>query len=272
VPAVLTPIVPLVLALALVCWPDRPARARILPPRNRVRLRAVVRQPRLVVTAVVAGCIGLVIAGPAGFVAAAAAAGTAVGRWRARQREARSIAATAELAAVLGLLAAELRAGAHPAAAAERVAADAGPTAAAVMSSVAATARLCGDVAAALRRQAAATPVLEQPLDQLAAAWMLAARHGIPLADVLDAVRGDLDHRVRARRRLHASLAGPRATAAVLACLPVLGLLLGQAIGAQPVRVLTGEGSGQLLLMLGVLLTCVGLAWSARLVARAAAP
>src|SRR5215211_5401859 len=50
----------------------------------------------------------------AGAVAAAVATGTASGRWRARRRAAQSLAAAADLAAALGLLAAELRAGAHP--------------------------------------------------------------------------------------------------------------------------------------------------------------
>jgi len=272
----LTVLAPLALSVAVLTWPHQPARARVAgfgsSPPGGGRLRAAVRQPRIAAAAGVAACVGLVLAGPAGAVAAAVATGTAVSRWRTRRRDARSLAAAADLAAALGLLAAELRAGAHPASAAERAASDAGPAAAAVLSAVAATARLCGDVALALRREARVVPVLEQPLDQLAAAWALAERHGIPLADVLDAVRGDLDHRVRARRRLHASLAGPRATATVLACLPVLGLLLGQAIGGQPWRVLTEAGAGQALLLLGVLLICAGLAWSARLVSRAAAP
>jgi len=272
---VLTWFAPLLLAAAVLCWPARIGRARVAslgPARSgRGRRRSGLRRP-VAAAALLAGAVGLVVAGPAGCLAGAVSAGTTAGRWRSRRREARSLAATAELATAVGLLCAELRAGGHPAPAAERVAADAGPYAAVVLGSVAATARLCGDVSAALRRQAAAVPVLAQPLDQLAAAWALAARHGIPLAPVLDAVRSDLDHRVRARRRLRACLAGPRATAAVLACLPLLGLLLGQAVGAQPWLVLTGVAAGQLLLAVGALLICAGLAWSARLVDRAAAP
>ena len=266
--------VPLALSAAVLCWPYRPGRARVLTltgPRPR-RMTVVARRPGVAVAAGAAACLGLAVAGPAGAVAAAVAAGTTVARWRSRRRAARSVAATADLAGALGLLAAELRAGAHPAVAAERVAADAGAAATAVLGTIAATARLCGDVAAALRRESCTTAGLERPLAQLAAAWTLAQRHGIPLADVLDAVRGDLDHRVRANRRLHAALAGPRATAAVLAALPVLGLLLGQAVGAHPWRVLTGGEAGQVLLLVGSVLICAGLAWSGRLVAKAAAP
>lgn len=271
----LTSLAPLALSLAVLCWPYRVARARVavldpsLDPSWPIHglLRAAMGQPPVAVAAIVGGVIGLTTAGLAGALPAALAAATAVSRWQARRRQARSLAVAADLAAVLGLLTAELRAGAHPATAAEHAASDAAPITAAVLTSVAATARLCGDVPQVLRRQAQAVPVLQQPLDQLAAAWTLAERHGIPLADVLDTVRGDLDHRVRARRRLHASLAGPRATAAVLACLPVLGLLLGQAVGAQPWRVLTETAAGQALLVIGVTLICAGLTWSARLVA-----
>jgi tight adherence protein B len=87
---------------------------------------------------------------------------------------------------------------------------------------------------------------------------------------VLDAVRRDLDHRARAAGRLTAALAGPRATAAVLAALPLVGLLLGQAVGAAPWRVLTGSVAGQVLLVLGSGLACIGVIWSARLVGKVA--
>lgn len=267
---------PLALAAALACWPYRPGRSRVrrlagAAVPNWPFQRLLPLRPGAALAVVGAALGGLMVAGPAGAVAAALAAGTALVRWRARRHTGRTVAATADLASALGLLAAELRAGAHPAAAADRVATDAPPGAAAVLSTIAATARLCGDVAAALHREALATPALRRPLAQLAAAWTLAQEHGIPLANVLDAVHGDLDHQVRAQRGLHASLAGPRATAAVLAALPVVGLLLGQAVGAQPWRVLTGGAAGQLLLMTGTLLICAGLVWSAHLVSRAAA-
>jgi tight adherence protein B len=58
----------------------------------------------------------------------------------------------------------------------------------------------------------------------------------------------------------------------VLAGLPVLGLLLGQAVGADPWHVLTAHAAGQLLLVVGTGLVCAGLAWSARLVNKVAAP
>ena len=54
-----------------------------------------------------------------------------------------------------------------------------------------------------------------------------------------------------------------------LAGLPVLGLLMGAGVGADPWRVLTTTGRGTALLVGGVALELAGTAWSARLVRRA---
>jgi tight adherence protein B len=104
-------------------------------------------------------------------------------------------------------------------------------------------------------------------LDRLAGAWALAERHGIALAGPAAAVAHDLRARSRLAGGLRARLAGPRATAAVLAGLPVLGVLLGEGIGARPWAVLTAAGVGQVLLVVGVGLVCAGLAWTERIVA-----
>ena len=68
--------------------------------------------------------------------------------------------------------------------------------------------------------------------------------------------------------QLSASLAGTRATAAILACLPVLGVLLGQLIGARPVRFLFSGGPGGVLLLIGVTLISAGLIWADRIIDR----
>ena len=79
---------------------------------------------------------------------------------------------------------------------------------------------------------------------------------------LLGAARGDLLARNRFRDRTEASLAGARATGTVLAGLPVLGVLLGQAMGASPIDVLLGGGVGGILLVLGSGLGCAGLLWT----------
>jgi tight adherence protein B len=272
----LSPLCCFAVASALLCWPARLARARLArlaPPASAWwRLRFRPRRPGLAVAGAVGAVLGWLIAGGGGALGLALLTLTAATRWRARRAETAATAAMGELTAALGLLAAELRAGVHPAIAALRVAGDAGPAAAEVLATIEGAARLSGDVAGAMRRSASRSPALAEPIGRLAAAWRLAEQHGIGLADVLDAVRRDLDHRVRAARRLAAALAGPRATSLVLAVLPLLGLLLGQAVGAAPFRVLVGSAAGQVLLVVGSALVCTGVTWSARLVSRAAAP
>ena len=72
----------------------------------------------------------------------------------------------------------------------------------------------------------------------------------------------------RVRRELHAGLAEPRATAVVLAGLPLLGLVMGTALGADPLAWLLGTVAGRAVLALGVLLEVVGAWWAWRIAVR----
>ncbi|MBB5853501.1 type II secretion system F family protein [Amycolatopsis umgeniensis] len=176
-------------------------------------------------------------------------------RWRAR---AKAALAEAELtASVLRTMIGELRAGAHPVTAAEAVA-EAVPAASGRLRGLIAAARFGGEAA-----DPDAPPVLVN-------AWTLANRFGLPMADVLEAARRDTEAEIGFRRRLKAKMAGPRASAAVLAVLPVVCLLLGEAMGAGPLRVLTGTSGGQLLLVVGSGLIWAGTAWCRALTARVA--
>jgi tight adherence protein B len=260
------------LAAAALCWPAGAGRGRLTElGRRRVRAQVVatgpgsVRQRCIVLVALAAG-LGALLAGTGGGLAAAMATGTATERWWAgRDRRAAATAAIG-LSDALGILVAELRAGAHPSAAAG-AAAEGPADATRALSAAAAAARLGGDVPAALRGVGSAQ--LRSWLDRLADAWSLADRYGIALADLLDAVRSDTEQRVRFAAEVQARLAGPRATAAVLAGLPLLGLALGHALGAAPLRVLSETPVGQVLLVVGTGLACAGVLWSARLVSRA---
>ena len=69
-----------------------------------------------------------------------------------------------------------------------------------------------------------------------------------------------------------AQLAGPRATAVLLALLPVFGLAMGNALGADPLAVLVGTPVGRGCLVLGLLLEVAGLLWTARITRRAEPP
>jgi tight adherence protein B len=87
----------------------------------------------------------------------------------------------------------------------------------------------------------------------------LAASH----ATLADAAR----ETERVRGELRAGLAEPRATALVLAALPVLGLILGTALGADPLHWLLGSAPGRLVLVAGLALEAVGTWWSWRITA-----
>ena len=76
------------------------------------------------------------------------------------------------------------------------------------------------------------------------------------------ALRAERDQRAD----LRAQLAGPRSTAVMLAGLPVLGLLLGSALGADPLHVLLHTGAGLGCLLVGGVLEGAGLWWALRIV------
>ena len=79
---------------------------------------------------------------------------------------------------------------------------------------------------------------------RLAAAVRLSVRTGCSLAAVVGAVEDDLRARRRHRLELRSAVAGPRASAALLAALPLLAMLMGGGVGADPWRVLTTTGTG----------------------------
>lgn len=106
-------------------------------------------------------------------------------------------------------------------------------------------------------------------LIRLSAGLRLSQRTGCALADVVAAVESDLARRGQQRADVRATAAGHRATVALLAGLPVLGLAMGSGIGAEPVRILTTTTIGQILLVAGVALELLGLAWSRQLTGRA---
>jgi tight adherence protein B len=84
------------------------------------------------------------------------------------------------------------------------------------------------------------------------------------------AAQRDIAERQRFSGHVVSAMAGARATATILAALPVLSVLLGQLIGADPVAFLLGGHVGGWLLVVGVTLVCGGLLWSDRITDRAA--
>lgn len=217
-------------------------------------------------TAVWGGPIAaLVIFGPAPAVAAILVAGLVTRQRRRARRAAERDRDLRELTAALAVMGAELSVGApvvqacRAAASELSVAGGDGPVGA-ELSRMAARAELGGDPGVVATASGA--------VRRLADAWSTSLRYGLPIGDVLAALRADLVARQEFAARTEAGLAGPRATAAVLAGLPLLGLLLGEAMGAGPVGVLLRTSVGGVLLVIGTGLSVAGVLWSARITDR----
>ena len=180
-----------------------------------------------------------------------------------RREAARRRAAVIELCSALG---AELRSGAT----ARDALIAASRDVAAVEHLAAVAAAPHGDVAQALR----ATAELDggAGLRGLAACWQVSEGSGSGLAPAVSRLAATLRDEEQVRREVAAQLAGPRATAVLLALLPVFGLAMGNALGANPLNVLIGTPLGQGCLVLGLLLEAVGLLWTARITRRAEPP
>lgn len=92
-------------------------------------------------------------------------------------------------------------------------------------------------------------------------AWRLADRTGAPLAQILEAVAERIRDRIEHEAELAAELAGPQATVKLLLALPLLGLVLGQAIGADPLGVIITTAAGRVCAVLGFCLLLTGKLW-----------
>ncbi len=101
------------------------------------------------------------------------------------------------------------------------------------------------------------------------AAARLAHELGSPLADMLDGCAAALTQSDSDDAARRAALAGPVASARLLATLPALGLLLGTVVGADPLGQLLGGGLGTLVGLGGCLLYGLGVRWTLVLVRRA---
>lgn len=111
----------------------------------------------------------------------------------------------------------------------------------------------------------------ERQAAAVVAACRLAAEVGAPLAVVLESIVATLVAAAEAEAERDAALAGPQTTARVLLWLPVVGAVLGSALGADPVRLVLDGGLTALAPVVGVVLLLVGRTWSRRLTDRARA-
>lgn len=103
---------------------------------------------------------------------------------------------------------------------------------------------------------------------QVSTAWRLSTRQGCPLADALaaaaDGIRASRSHAAS----VSTAVAGANATIGVLVLLPVLGVLLGRALGVDLIQTYQGP-RGLITLWPGLALMWVGRTWAARMVRKA---
>ncbi len=180
---------------------------------------------------------------------------------RARDRR-RASAETAErVLEACELMSAELAAGQPPGLALGRAA-----TSWPLLAPVAEASDLGGDVALALRRVAAEPGAGD--LRGVAGAWVLAHRSGAGLAEALDRVAGSIRADRALRRVVESELASARATARLVAGLPLVVLLLGNGGGASAWAFLLRTPVGLLCLAGGLALGLAGLWWIERIAAQ----
>jgi tight adherence protein B len=258
-----------VAAIVLLVGRRTTGRTRLLgvatePSRGRVGWRHVLIGASLVGSALVAaGASPWLVAAVAG---SAAAARVARRRQEAVRAHAEREAACVELAVAL---AGELRAGRSGREALEAVAVNPGPLQpdlrAAAIRAVTGTAPSRCLAEAAARTDAAR-------LASVAAVWSVAESVGGQVAVVLDRLAESMDADDRLRGEVAAELAGPRATVAVLAALPLLGLLLGQSVGAHPLHLLLHRRGGWVLLAAAAGFDLAGVALMRAITRRAVPP
>lgn len=248
------------LAAAVAVWLRRPDDWVVVRCRLGLSPGASEREPRVPPTSLVtvaATCV-VVLAIPStapqiALVAVAAAGLFGLKLRRSARQRAQAAAFRAEVARVIRSASAELRAGIDPAAALHAAASDA--------SSAWETVRAAGgaDVRTALQ-QAAATPGGECLAD-VSAAWHLAEQAGAPLAAIFDRMVESIQAEVELDREVAVEAGPARATARLMAVLPIFGLGLGLLLGVNPVAVLVGSGLGVTCLVVGMVLACCGLWW-----------
>lgn len=191
----------------------------------------------------------LVLAVLGGLVAVAALA-----LLRARHASRQARATSARVLELCEHLAADLGAGQPPGAALERAGqewSDVAP--------VAEAHRIGSDVPGAFRSLAGAPGASDLRL--VAAAWQLTHRTGAGLADAVDRVARDLRAAQTTRRIVEGELASARATARLVAALPVLALSMGSGAGGDPWGFLLSEPLGWACLAAGLSFGFAGLWW-----------
>ncbi|GIE81233.1 hypothetical protein Aph02nite_71830 [Actinoplanes philippinensis] len=226
-------------AAVLVARPGEQARDRLPGRRGRIDVGGLRRtvaglldgpEWRSALTAaVLAGVPAGLSGGPVAAIVAAVYALLAAREWRRRSGRRRAAEQRAAHLDDLTSLVADLRAGIPPAA-------------------------------------VAASPTAPGRIGQLTdAVWRLAERTGAPAADLLERIESDARAAERSAKTAHAHASGTQTTAILLAALPLAGIALGHAIGADPVGVLLHTPLGAVCVAVALVLQFAGLKWAQRL-------
>jgi tight adherence protein B len=279
-PAMAAALAGFLVAAAVIVWGGLPGsvllRVRGIAPsavnprsgRSRRRLRLLAARSPSAVSVLIVLATGAVIGatflgidggGDVGALRGLLITGALLGAWAAfahRSAERAYIARADRWREACEVMAAQLRAGRSPPQALE-AAADACPE----LAPAARHLRLGGDVPAVLR-DIESSPAA----DGLASAWATAEASGAALAGVVERVVAELLAQQEIRREVDEQLAGPRATARILAVLPVAGIGLGFTLGVDVPHTLLSTELGLCCLSVGFLLALAGLVWVERLV------
>lgn len=101
-------------------------------------------------------------------------------------------------------------------------------------------------------------------LAAVAICWRVADATGSGLADALERVGEAMRHEHDVAVEVHGQLTAVRATATVLATLPLVAVAMGHLLGADPLAVLLGSSVGAACLAAGLLLALAGWWWLTR--------
>lgn len=120
-----------------------------------------------------------------------------------------------------------------------------------------------------LRRGRERAVVVDHGVAAVAAAWTMAEQAGAALSPALRGAATALRDRAESGRDVSTALAGPRATARLMAWLPLVGVAMAYMIGIDVVGTLAGGPLGWGVAVAGAALMAAGRGWTTRLVREA---